>query len=246
MRCRSAPPSSTAHRPSAAHHVSVSAGPVAAAPSKKDTERSSEAPAPGGSHWPIAPAGWGSISGAEDAPEKGCPAASSPAPPSPRPARPRSAPSPAMPAPTARARQPEHAGHGPPVTGDHPEPAVRDRRRDQAGQRGGADQGGGRAGAAQPQQGSHRARRDPGQRQGQHARAQGPRRAGPSRSGHHIDDLDRAPAADACPATACCSSWATAGLAADAVSSFGPRSPAITAPYTVRSSMAPRAASSSA
>ncbi len=50
----------------------------------------------------------------------------------------------------------------------------------------------------------------------------------------------------ACRATACWSSWATAGLAADAVSSFGPCSVTTTAPYTSRSSTAARAAPSSA
>ncbi len=58
--------------------------------------------------------------------------------------------------------------------------------------------------------------------------------------------LTRVPSVAACWFTACWSSWATAGLAADAVSSSGPWGVTTIAPYTARSSMAARAAAWSA
>ncbi len=52
--------------------------------------------------------------------------------------------------------------------------------------------------------------------------------------------------AGAAPLTASVSSWATTGLAAEAVSSCGPLPVTTTAPYTTRSPMASRAAAASA
>ncbi len=54
------------------------------------------------------------------------------------------------------------------------------------------------------------------------------------------------PPAEACCATACWRNCATAGPAAEAVSSSGPSGVTTTAPYTLRSSIASRAAASSA
>lgn len=73
----------------------MSAGPVAAAPSKNATERSRVVPAPGGSHCPITPTGSGSISGAEAAPENGLPRNITTNDPAPMPGGPSSAAQPA-------------------------------------------------------------------------------------------------------------------------------------------------------
>ena len=166
-------------------------GPPAAAPSKKPVLRSRLPPAPGGSSWPSTPAGSGSSSGALETPENGLPTKTIVSAPARMPARPNSASRPATNAAIARIVRlsaPAFATHDPL---DDVEPAVDDRRRDQAAEhRAGRDE---REAPPEPvgrDERRERAGQDPGDDQRQDRRAE---RGRPRRRLDH--DPRRGPAA---------------------------------------------------